>query len=256
MKYAIHAGHGLKGKGTVGAISFLDESVEAREVCTRVIDLINQNGETAVNCTEDCGTANQILTSIVKKTNASKADYAISIHFNAGAKKTVDNKTTGVEAYVLSSTSKAIPLARRMCEKIAGLNYKNRGVKYKPTLYVLKKTTMPCVLVECCFVDDPDDARNFNRDTMAKAIAEAILNKSVNLANPSLTPKPNPLGEFRVRIITSSLNVRKEPKATSAKVTSVKQGDVYTIVDEVNGWGKLKSGAGWISLNKKYVDRM
>ena len=28
----------------------------------------------------------------------------------------------------------------------------------------------------------------------------------------------------------------------------MKQGEVYTIVDEQNGWGKLKSGAGWISL--------
>ena len=25
---------------------------------------------------------------------------------------------------------------------------------------------------------------------------------------------------------------------------------VYTIVEESNGWGKLKSGAGWIDLSK------
>ena len=36
MKYAIHAGHGLKGKGAVGAVGFLDESVEAREICKKV----------------------------------------------------------------------------------------------------------------------------------------------------------------------------------------------------------------------------
>ena len=92
MKYAIHAGHGSKGKGTVGAIAFLDESAEAREITKRVIDYIKANGDDVVNCTEDCGTANQILASIVKKTNESKADYSISIHFNAGAKKTADGK--------------------------------------------------------------------------------------------------------------------------------------------------------------------
>ena len=28
----------------------------------------------------------------------------------------------------------------------------------------------------------------------------------------------------------------------------VRRNEVYTIVGEKNGWGKLKSGAGWISL--------
>lgn len=253
MKYAIHAGHGSKGKGTVGAIAFLDESAEAREITKRVIDYIKANGDEVVNCTEDCGTANQILASIVKKTNESKADYSISIHFNAGAKKTADGKTTGVEVYCYNTTSKAIPMARRICENIALLGFKNRGVKYKPTLYVLKRTNMPSILVECCFVDDADDAKKYNRDTMAKAIAEGILNTSLKPQNASLAPVPNSLGEYRVRIKTASLTVRKEPRVTSARVTEVTFGNVYTIVEQTGNWGKLKSGAGWINL--KYTER-
>jgi N-acetylmuramoyl-L-alanine amidase len=30
----------------------------------------------------------------------------------------------------------------------------------------------------------------------------------------------------------------------------VKKNGVYTIVAESNGWGKLKSGAGWIDLKQ------
>lgn len=254
MKYAIHAGHGLKGKGTVGAVGFLDESTEAREICRRVIEYLKENGDTVTDCTEDSGTQNKILSSIVKKTNASAADFAISIHFNAGAKKTADNKTTGVEVLVYNTTSKAIPMARRISEKVAALGYKNRGIKYAPTLYVLKKTNMPTLLVECCFVDDPDDAKIYNRDTMAKAIAEGILDKTLTISNPSLSPQPNTLGEFRVRITASTLAVRKEPKATAKLVTSVKKGDVYTIVEMSGNWGKLKSGAGWMNL--KYTERI
>lgn len=253
MKYAIHAGHGLKGKGTVGAIGFLDESVEAREITKRVIDYIKASGNEAIDCTEDSGTANQILSSIAKKTNASKADFAISIHFNAGAKKATDGKTTGVEVYCYNTTSKAIPMARRVTEKIALLGFKNRGVKYKPTLYILRKTNMPAILIECCFVDDPEDAKKYNRDTMAKAIAEGILDKKLTIKSPSLNPQPNTLGEYRVRIKTASLNVRKEPRVTSAVVCTVSFGNVYTIVDQQGNWGKLKSGAGWISL--KYTER-
>ena len=254
MKYAVHAGHGLKGKGTVGAIGFLDESVEAREITQKVIDYLKASGNEVLNCTEDCGTANQILASITKKTNAFNPDLSISIHFNAGGKKVTDNKTTGTEVFVYNSSSKALSTAKRIVDKIAKLGYKNRGVKYSTSLYVLKKIKSPSLLVECCFVDDPDDAKMYNRDTMAKAIAEGILNTTLTNVAPSLTPKPNVLGEFQVRITSDTLNVRKEPRATSKLVTSVTKGGVYTIVDMNGNWGKLKSGAGWINL--KYTTRL
>ena len=54
---------------------------------------------------------------------------------------------------------------------------------------------------------------------------------------------------YRVRITATSLNVRKGPGTAYAAVGAVKKGQVYTIVEEKNGWGKLKSGAGWIALS-------
>ena len=59
----------------------------------------------------------------------------------------------------------------------------------------------------------------------------------------------NNAGSYRVRIIADVLNVRKGPSTNHAVVTTVKQGDVYTIIDESNGFLKLKSGAGWIAKN-------
>ena len=57
---------------------------------------------------------------------------------------------------------------------------------------------------------------------------------------------------YRVKINTAVLNVRKGPGTNYPVTTQVKQGEVYTIVgEEKNGnttWGKLKSGAGYISL--------
>ena len=59
---------------------------------------------------------------------------------------------------------------------------------------------------------------------------------------------------YRVKITATNLNVRAGA-GTSYKVnTTVRKGEVYTIVDEKDGWGKLKSGAGWISL--KYCDKL
>ena len=53
---------------------------------------------------------------------------------------------------------------------------------------------------------------------------------------------------YKVRI-KEELNVRSGPSTKYEVTTVVNKGEVYTIVEEYNGWGKLKSGAGWLSLN-------
>jgi N-acetylmuramoyl-L-alanine amidase len=55
-------------------------------------------------------------------------------------------------------------------------------------------------------------------------------------------------GTYKVKVTTSSLNIRKGPGASYAKVGVVSKGEVFTIVETRSGWGKLKSGLGWISL--------
>ena len=59
--------------------------------------------------------------------------------------------------------------------------------------------------------------------------------------------------QFTVQITASSLNVRKGPGTNYAVAQTVSKGQVFTIVQQQDGWGKLKSGAGWISL--KYTAR-
>lgn len=54
---------------------------------------------------------------------------------------------------------------------------------------------------------------------------------------------------YRVKITASTLNIRKGASTAYSVVGVVKKGEVYTIVGEQNGWGKLKSGAGWIKLS-------
>lgn len=61
--------------------------------------------------------------------------------------------------------------------------------------------------------------------------------------------KPEQIKEqFVVRIDADVLNVRTGPSTKYSIATTVKKNQAYTIVDVVNGWGKLKSGAGYICL--------
>lgn len=54
---------------------------------------------------------------------------------------------------------------------------------------------------------------------------------------------------YKVKINTDVLNVRAGATTNSKIVTTVKMNEVYTIVETINNWGKLKSGAGWICLD-------
>lgn len=59
---------------------------------------------------------------------------------------------------------------------------------------------------------------------------------------------------YKVQIDISNLNIRKGPGTNYGRTGQFTGKGIFTIVQESNGegatlWGKLKSGAGWISLD-------
>ena len=69
------------------------------------------------------------------------------------------------------------------------------------------------------------------------------------------TTQSNSDNSFLVEIVCDELNIRQQADFNSKVVGTVKRGEVFTIVEEKNGLGKLKSGVGYISMNTKYVKR-
>jgi hypothetical protein len=70
---------------------------------------------------------------------------------------------------------------------------------------------------------------------------------------------PKEFEPYLVKITAKALNIRKGPGTDTKIVGVIEGGGIFTIVEEREGkgatlWGKLKSGAGWISLDytKKY----
>lgn len=86
---------------------------------------------------------------------------------------------------------------------------------------------------------------------------KASINSAMNLKDlEKVAAKPivieEPKEEFKsyvVRVTANALNVRKGPSTDYGINTVIYKNEVYTIVEEKNGWGKLKSGAGWINLS-------
>lgn len=99
----------------------------------------------------------------------------------------------------------------------------------------------------------------------------AVINKSEDGANAIMSPidvkylrkvedkkqaskkEDKKFEPYLVRITASALNVRAEASHKANVNTIIKDKGIYTIVGESNGFGKLKSGAGWIDL--KYTEK-
>ena len=54
---------------------------------------------------------------------------------------------------------------------------------------------------------------------------------------------------FLVKVTASALNIRKGPGTNYSITGCIRDKGTYTIVQQQNNWGKLKSGAGWICLD-------
>ena len=95
------------------------------------------------------------LATRVQAANAFGADYFISIHTNASYLPTA----MGSEAIVYNNESPAIPLAESILDGLEyATGFPNRGVYSRPTLYVLRRTAMPALLVEIGFITNPEEA--------------------------------------------------------------------------------------------------
>lgn len=66
-----------------------------------------------------------------------------------------------------------------------------------------------------------------------------------------LTADKKQFEPYTVKLVTP---IHKSASADSPVVGTIDNGGIYTIVEENGKWGKLKSGAGWISLD--YVKRV
>ena len=81
---------------------------------------------------------------------------------------------------------------------------------------------------------------------VADEVNKILLKKPIVVPNEGLP--------YTVKVNTNTLHYRRGPGTNHPVVGIVRKGQVYTIVEEAFGlgaskWGKLKSGAGWISLD-------
>ena len=254
----IDAGHGLytSGKQTASNLGtvYKEWSLNDKVVRKIISGLANYNGVEVHRIDDPTGKTDVPLNTRVNKSNSLKADIHISIHHNAGG-------GTGTEVYWHTyGTAADKKLAGIVAPKLASkTGMRNRGVKQAQFAVLGCKAT--AILCEGGFMDTANDYRLIISDSGQQAYADAVVEalveylgltkKTQTTASTSTTNSATTTtsGGYLVKIVNcTTLNVRKGAGASYEVVTTVKVGEVYTIVEEFNGWGRLKSGVGWISL--------
>ncbi len=180
MKIFIDQGHNPQNPNAGAEANGVREQDVTYEVGVRLAELLRSNPFFEVRLsrnspTEQLGVSN--ATSLAARVNAANswgADYFISLHCNASS----ITSASGSEVYVYSQSSRAYPLGEDI---LVGLHnatgLPNRGMRINPSLYVLRLTTMPALLVEMGYLTNTTDANllSTNPQSFARGIYNGML---------------------------------------------------------------------------------
>ena len=259
LKLLLIAGHGANDPGACSSYGI--ERDETRKVVSRLAELFKNYKDVDVdiypinrNCYSD------VTTSRVQ-VNMANYDYVFEVHFNSATAS-----ARGTEVWV-TPTESSIAVEKKIVDNLASVGFSNRGVKkeYFAVISFAKNKGVSSALVEVCFISNQNDMNLYRNkfeqvcNAMVSGIADGFgLQKNPGVKNqetkPADKPSPTPPSttEFKpyvVKVVNTAIYVLDAPSPDANIVRTVYKGNAYTIVDAKNGYGKLKSGLGWINLS-------
>ena len=169
----IDAGHGGLDRGGIPGQPVAEKTMTL-DVALRLREVLEASGYRVV-MTRDSDVFVPLPTRVAIANSHRNAVF-VCIHFNAARR----GGANGIETYFYSRDS--LPLASAIHYYVSrGAPSSNRGVRRRG-YYVLRKTGIPAVLVECGFLTNPTEAQYAQtvsyRQQLAEEIARGIRNRS------------------------------------------------------------------------------
>lgn len=217
----LDAGHGGFDNGAM--YNGRREKDDNLKLAMAVGEILKQNG---VNVTYTRTTdVYQNPVSKANIANESGADLFVSFHRNSSPEP---NTYSGVQTLVYNLGDMKEVLANNINMELAEEGFQNLGISVRPNLAVLKRTTMPAVLVETGFINTDSDNALFDSDFqgIAQAIADGILEtiRESQLQNHYTIQ----VGLFRN--YNNALNLQYQLQNEGYTADIVKNGEFYSVV--------------------------
>lgn len=287
FKVAIDAGHGSDTAGKRTPDGYREHWIDVR-CAVFAEEAFNRCGIEVFRCAwndtnynDDADISLGTRQSLIKN---AKCDAAVSIHANAYGDGKTFNTAEGVETFYHSSAGNALDSARLAkaihSYLIQGTSQRNRGVKTNNfAMCNAKNMGVPAAaLIEMAFMTNAREAELMKQDSFLIEVAEELVHGvcdylgvtyiprgqvAVKPVIPTPTPvepapAPSIIFPYKARVTCNVLNVRRGPGTNNTVIRTVRKNEVYTIMEEQNGWGLLKSYVskrnGWICLD--YVSKL
>ncbi|EMJ5512789.1 TPA: N-acetylmuramoyl-L-alanine amidase [Clostridioides difficile] len=188
MKICITVGHSiLKGGLCTSANGVVNEYQYCKMLSEFLVKILKAAGCTVdvIICPERQFTSKiQERAYKLPRINGKKYDLVIELHLNS-----YNGSAKGTEVLYCSNTGKMY--AQRVVNKL-GTVFTSRGVKDRPDLYMLNSTDCPAIMIETFFCDSKNDydiATKLGYESVAKLIAEGVLNKSITTGSDNKMKK-------------------------------------------------------------------
>lgn len=179
----VDAGHGGEDSGAV-ANSLLEKDINL-EIALKLRDMLEASGievkmirESDISIYDTAsGTIRERKVSDLKNrveiVNSNKKHILVSIHQN----KFEQSKYSGAQMFYSTNNDKSQILAESIRKSITGLIQPNNTRELKKggnDIYLLNKSTVPSVIVECGFISNPEEAKNLSDKEYQSKMAFAI----------------------------------------------------------------------------------
>jgi N-acetylmuramoyl-L-alanine amidase len=181
IKIFIDQGHNPPGNPNAGAAgNGVMESDVNYQVGVYLANLLNADPRFDARLsrptpTTVLGTTNaSSLAERVRLANVWPADYFISIHVNSNPNPAIN----GTEIYLFQFNTQAHWLAQHIMNGITqSVGTRNNGIRLRPSLFVLRRSQMPALLVELAYLTNTQDVQKLlnNQYQFAYGIYQGIL---------------------------------------------------------------------------------
>ncbi len=169
MKIFINAGHGGNDPGAVSKNGTKEKDI-TKNVCALLVSKLVQNSFNVEYFQQE-----KSFTDITKVENVSNSDLFVSIHCNAAAKESAN----GVEVLYYPTSTRGKKCAQLVQnELIDTTKLRDRGIKARVDLHVLKRTKAVAILVELAFITNEAEEKMLieKPEIFANAIYEGVEN--------------------------------------------------------------------------------
>lgn len=181
-------------------------------------------------------------------------DYVAVYHLTDDAGAVCDDISRDIASLIAPAIDDVMGTKQgfRILTRKSGKDHNGDGLlndNYYGVLNGARMVDVPGLILEHGFHTNSENVywllKDANLDRLARSEADAIAKYFSNKSDCPYT--------IRIANIPAGdvLNIREQPRANSAKTGQLAFDDPhkYTIVQESKGWGKLKSGIGWINLD-------